>query len=110
MCKTLTNEELEAIEHNLKVSGKVCLDNYTATLIANKVLCVKNGIYFRVRQFYTIPIWVEPKEKIWRCRIVIDTLDYIEEDGRKMLRELPLQELLPTKPSRKVSAEESCTL
>ncbi len=107
MSKIITFAELDKLNMTLEEAHSKGFDERIADIIANQVLCVKNGVWFRIKHISFCDSQLAMARKY---RLVIDTIDYIEEDKRNMIRHLPLQELLPTKPSRKVSAEESCTL
>ena len=107
MHREMTYEELHKWEENLGVN-KYELERKLTHIIAHKVLCVKNGIYFNVSRLSYEDF---PFRNVRRYELVIETLDaYIEDKDITGLMNTPIQELLPIKSGRKVSAEESSTL
>lgn len=101
MWKDMTFEEIHELHNTLKESGED-LDKRLTHLIANKVLCVKNGVYFRVKQLRYVD---DPIRNVRRYSLVIDTLEDISNNDIHELGKLPLKELLPIKSGRKVRAQ-----
>lgn len=104
--KDIRYDDLKKLRDRYTPIGIEMLQNKIGYIVANKILMVRDSIYYRI---VSLGYTDYPEENVRKYCLILDTVDYTEEVLNKLYN-MSLQELLPTKPSRKVSAEESCTL